>query len=123
MEVKKATEKELQDIKLIMDVTKEELVKKMEKGKFRKKIFKNSKLFNKKEIEQAISDWDTLKYETKIDWFDSVLFKTKNEKGEETLKTYEEIWMIVNFLKTNKLNMGKTWRDLKQYGDIKKNNE
>ena len=107
-----------------MDVTKVELVKKMVKVKFRRKIFKQSQLFTKHQIEQCVQDWETLKEETKLDWFDSVLFKTKNEKGEEEMKSYQEILMIVTFLKTNKLNLGQTWRDIKNYGDIKiKKNE
>jgi len=114
------TEPNLEEIKEIMDVTTVELVKKMETVKFRKKVFKNCGLFQKHEINQAIKDWDTLKQETKIDWFESVLFKTKDKDGKQNNKTYEEILMIVNLLKVNKINVRQTWRDIKNYGEIKK---
>lgn len=116
-----ATKKDIEDIKQVMDATTDELIKKMESTKFRKKVFKQSNLFSKKEVEQAVLDWDTLKEETKREWFDSVLFKTKDENGNEDLKAYEEILMIVGLLKNNKLNLGQTWRELKTYGETKKN--
>ncbi len=123
MDKDKNKQKELNDVKLIMDVTTKRLVEKMEKIKFRENIFKQSQMFTKEELEQVVKDWGTLTTKTKIEWFETVLFKTKDEKGKTQTKTFDDILMIVNLLKTNKLNINKTFKEIKNYGDNKKKNE
>lgn len=108
------------DIKVIMDTTTKTLIERMEKLKFRKKIFKASRLFNSKEIAQVMIDWDTLSYKSKVDWFETILFHTKDENGKENPQAYDEIMLISGLLTKNKANLAATWRDLKAYGDLKK---
>ena len=72
------SKEDIENIKNIMDVTKIELIKKMKKEKFRRKIFKTSKLYSKIEVEQCVSDWETLSEKSKMEWFDTVPFHSSS---------------------------------------------